>query len=1051
MQGLFGSLSDKTFSFDGTDYTIRELAWSPSSKFLKLETNRSFNQKARDLLVLKFDNASLNFADASGTGKDRNWEVQEAPWALNNRVSISIAAPALPSVPGDLGATAISIDQTDLQWQPPDDDGDTEITGYRIEVSDDEGGTWTNLRSNTRSVDTTYSHTAVPPGTTLHYRVSAINGLGVGPPSNVAYATTDAGTEIWSPTVTVGLISSNILSTFSSDETFGYSASDSIGSINDATFMIGSTEYTVEVVSSYGLTSGSSLLLRAVALDIDQALPTDATIAWYLAGESYRLEDATVDEDDNSYRFIADPDSLALAWSAGDTVSMSLAIATPDPTLSGLSVNDGTTDLTLKPAFSPTTYNYAARLHIDFSTVTLNVTVHHPRAAVTGVTLAGTAITDTNFTDGITVPSLLAGDNEIIVTVTAEDEATTQAYTVTVTRAAPIAPSAPTNLRATADGANTINLAWRAPADNGGATISGYKIQHSPNGNSNWTNLVNNTHTANTTYADTGLSTNTTRHYRAFAINSAGTGGASNVASATTADATVSFGPGSFTASENGATARLTLELSAPADVIIPIRVQNRAGATSADYSGVPRRLIFENGTTIRTITVTAVDDDENDDDEKIRIEFYDLPTGVGVGARSAVTVKLKDNDGGNSVPLFDPANEQRALVENTAANQNVGLPITATDADGDTLTYTFDGPDMDRFTFTSSTAQIRTRSGQTYDYETDQLFIVRVTADDGNGGSKTATVIIRVIDEAEPPSTPSRLTSLQVNPTSMVVSWTPPSDTGRPDITGYDVQYRKSAATDWTAGPQAVTDTNAALINLEPSTRYYVQVRAKNAEGDSPWTSTLSSTTRSLSPGVAITKANLTITEGSARTYYIVLGDQPTANVSIAIGGLQGTNVSASSNSNRFTTGNWNTPRKITLTADDDSNSTDETITITHAATSTDPDYSGITVASVTVTVIDNDTPQVEGVSIHPGYEQLTINWNAAPHATGYKLQWRRPGESYDTHTRLITIPSGSTTTYTIPDLTNGSHYEVRVAATRTGQNDGPWSDEVIGTPTSQ
>ena len=65
VQGLFGSLSDKTFSFDGTNYTIRELAWSPSSKFLKLETNHSFNQKARNLLVLKFDNASLNFADAS--------------------------------------------------------------------------------------------------------------------------------------------------------------------------------------------------------------------------------------------------------------------------------------------------------------------------------------------------------------------------------------------------------------------------------------------------------------------------------------------------------------------------------------------------------------------------------------------------------------------------------------------------------------------------------------------------------------------------------------------------------------------------------------------------------------------------------------------------------------------------------------------------------------------------------------------------------------------------------------------------------------------------
>ena len=345
LQGLFGSLSDKTFSFTGTNYTITELAFDPDTDLLIFAANRSFNQKAKDLLVLKLDSTSLHFTDGGSAG-DRRWTAPLS-WSPGNRVDVTIATPALPSVPADLGATAISIDQVDLLWQPPDDDGDTEITGYRIEVSDDEGGTWTNLRSNTKSVETTYSHTAVPPGTTLHYRVSAINGLGTGAHSDVAYATTDAGTEIWSPTVTVGLISSNTYSTLSSDETFGYSASDSIGSINDATFMVGNTEYTVEVVSSYGLTSGSSIQLRAISLDIDQALPTDATIAWYLTGESYRLEEATVDEDDNSYRFFADADSQALAWSAGDTVSMSLAIATPDPTLSGLSVNDGTNDLTL--------------------------------------------------------------------------------------------------------------------------------------------------------------------------------------------------------------------------------------------------------------------------------------------------------------------------------------------------------------------------------------------------------------------------------------------------------------------------------------------------------------------------------------------------------------------------------------------------------------------------------------------------------------------------------------------------------------------------------
>ena len=60
-----------------------------------------------------------------------------------------------------------------------------------------------------------------------------------------------------------------------------------------------------------------------------------------------------------------------------------------------------------------------------------------------------------------------------------------------------------------------------------------------------------------------------------------------------------------------------------------------------------------------------------------------------------------------------------------------------------------------------------------------------------------------------------------------------------RPDITGYDVQYRKSSESAWTPGPQVITETSAMLTQLDPSTRYYVQVRAKNDEGDSLWTST--------------------------------------------------------------------------------------------------------------------------------------------------------------------------------------------------------------------
>ncbi len=94
-------------------------------------------------------------------------------------------------------------------------------------------------------------------------------------------------------------------------------------------------------------------------------------------------------------------------------------------------------------------------------------------------------------------------------------------------------PGAPTNLTATASGQTRIDLSWSAPADNGGAAITGYRIEVSTDGSS-WGNLVANTTSSATSYSHTGLTAGSARHYRVSAINSAGTGPASNAAIATT-------------------------------------------------------------------------------------------------------------------------------------------------------------------------------------------------------------------------------------------------------------------------------------------------------------------------------------------------------------------------------------------------------------------------------------------------------------------------------------------------------------------------------------
>ena len=94
-------------------------------------------------------------------------------------------APIAPEAPTNLHAKGVSATQIGLSWSAPEYTGGADITGYRIEVSNDGNTGWTQLVASQTS--RTYSHT-VPAGATRYYRVSAINSAGTGDPSNVASA-----------------------------------------------------------------------------------------------------------------------------------------------------------------------------------------------------------------------------------------------------------------------------------------------------------------------------------------------------------------------------------------------------------------------------------------------------------------------------------------------------------------------------------------------------------------------------------------------------------------------------------------------------------------------------------------------------------------------------------------------------------------------------------------------------------------------------------------------------------------------------------------------
>ncbi|MCX6650555.1 MAG: fibronectin type III domain-containing protein [Methanomassiliicoccales archaeon] len=91
----------------------------------------------------------------------------------------------------------------------------------------------------------------------------------------------------------------------------------------------------------------------------------------------------------------------------------------------------------------------------------------------------------------------------------------------------PVPPQAPTDLSATLDDEQAI-LAWVAPADNGWNAITSYNVYRSNTENGTYVLVAS---LSNTTYNDTGLSDGHTYWYKVAAVNVAGEGHQSSVAS----------------------------------------------------------------------------------------------------------------------------------------------------------------------------------------------------------------------------------------------------------------------------------------------------------------------------------------------------------------------------------------------------------------------------------------------------------------------------------------------------------------------------------------
>ena len=411
-------------------------------------------------------------------------------------------------------------------------------------------------------------------------------------------------------------------------------------------------------------------------------------------------------------------------------------------------------------------------------------------------------------------------------------------------------------------------------------------------------------------------------------------------------------------------TATLTGGAARTADTLVSLSVHGLSAVAGEDYtepSNVTLTIPAESLTGSATLTLTLLDDDISEDSEELEVRGTNADPGLPV---NGALVAIDDDDAaptGVTLTLDkDQVPEDAGLQHLTVTGKLTGGGKRTVDT---TVTLTVSSVTATDADYTYLPAEIMIPSGQaegtgtlllvpTDDLvdEDDETIEVRGVTHVPRLTVSTQQVVITDNDSAGVTITPTSLTVLesQSNSYSVKLNTQPTADV-TVAISGHAGTALTLSGTtlvsdsltftpeNWNA-PQTVAvnagsvtaDTDVTLVH-GVSGGDYGSVTA----GDVAVTVVdIPENQVTIQVGVTLSRQALTVPEGGSNTYEVVLGHQPTGDVTVTVtvDDTANNDVTTEEGSLVFATANWNEPQTVTVrAAEDDDALTDSDVTISH------------------------------------------------------------------------------------------------------------------------